>query len=179
MVHMAAPHPVDMRESAPTRQVDPVVVGLGPAGADLITVHVEPEAKHDVPATLKKIRAAGRRVGLTFNPATPFSSVEPFLEQIDLLLVMTVHPGFGGQAFIAEVLPKLRDLDAEIERRGLRLPIGVDGGVNAETIEAAHAAGGEVLVVGSSLYRTPGDLAPNVSDLRARATSAAGGPPPQ
>src|SRR5438552_2980300 len=64
------------------------------AGATLITVHVEAEAKHDVPATLKSIRAAGCRTGLTFNPATPFSAVEPFLEQIDLLLVMTVHPGF-------------------------------------------------------------------------------------
>ncbi len=92
--------------------------------------------------------------------------------RVDLLLVMTVHPGWGGQAFMAEVLPKLRGLRDEVDRRGLSLQIGVDGGVNLETIGAAHAAGGEVLVVGSALYRTDGDLAPTVADLRAAARAS-------
>ena len=86
---------------------------------------------------------------------------------------MTVHPGWGGQAFIADVLPKLRALRAEIDWRGLDLPIGVDGGVNLESIGQAHDAGGEVLVVGSALYSTDGDLGPTVVALRAAAVTAA------
>src|SRR3954468_6653777 len=78
------------------------------AGANSITVHVEPEAKHDVRATLEKIRAGGCRAGLTLNPATPFSSLEEHLPNIDLLLIMTVHPGFGGQAFRPEMMEKVR-----------------------------------------------------------------------
>ena len=78
------------------------------AGANSITVHVEPEAKHDVGKTLQQIRDAGCRVGLTLNPATPFELVEPFLEKIDMLLVMTVHPGFGGQSFRAEQMEKVK-----------------------------------------------------------------------
>lgn len=159
--------------SQPLRYIDEFVR----AGSDVVIFHVEADDPPD--EVIAAIRDAGRAPGLALNPETPAEAVLPYLERIELLLVMTVHPGFGGQAFIAEVLPKLRDLDAEIERRGLRLPIGVDGGVNAETIGAAHAAGGEVLVVGSALYRTPGDLAPTVSDLRARATSVADGRPPQ
>jgi ribulose-phosphate 3-epimerase len=82
---------------------------------------------------------------------------------------MTVHPGWGGQAFIEEVLPKMRSLRDEIDRRGLQLPIGVDGGVNLDTIGRAHDAGGEVLVVGSGLYSSDGDLTPTVAALRAAA----------
>src|SRR5947209_307353 len=78
------------------------------AGANVITVHVEPQAKHNVAATLHQIRQAGCRVGLTCNPATPFSAVEPYLREIDLLLVMTVQPGFGGQAFRPEMMDKVR-----------------------------------------------------------------------
>jgi ribulose-phosphate 3-epimerase len=92
--------------------------------------------------------------------------VLPWLHQVDLLLVMTVHPGWGGQGFIHEVLPKLHELHAEVDRRGLELPIGVDGGVNLDTIGVAHESGGEVLVVGSALYSTAGDLAPTVAALR-------------
>lgn len=159
--------------SQPLRYVDEFVR----SGSDLVIFHVE--ADDDPDEVIAAIREAGRAPGIALNPETPAEAVLPFLDRIELLLVMTVHPGFGGQAFIHEVLPKLRDLEAEIARRGLRVPIGVDGGVNAETIGAAHAAGGEVLVVGSALYRTPGDLAPTVSDLRARAASAAGVRSPQ
>ena len=85
---------------------------------------------------------------------------------------MTVHPGWGGQSFIAEVLPKMRALRDEIDRRGLAVEIGVDGGVNLDTIGAARAAGGTVMVAGSALYDTDGDLAPTVAALRAAAERA-------
>ena len=139
------------------------------AGSDLIVFHVE--AGDEVGATLEAIVAAGRRPGLALNPETPAEVVLPWLERLDLLLVMTVHPGWGGQAFIDDVLPKLGDLRAEIDRRGLDLPIGVDGGVNLETIGDAVAAGGEVMVVGSGLYRDEGDLGPTVRALRHAATT--------
>jgi ribulose-phosphate 3-epimerase len=86
---------------------------------------------------------------------------------------MTVHPGWGGQPFLREVLPKLSGLREEIDRRGLTLPIGVDGGVKLDTIGSAHGAGAEVLVVGSALYSTDGDLAPTVAALRAAARARA------
>ena len=134
------------------------------AGSDLIVVHVE--ADDDPAEVIEAIRGFGRGAGLALNPETPAEAVLPYLETIDLLLVMTVHPGRGGQAFLPEVLPKMAQLRDEIERRGLSLPIGVDGGVNLETIGPAHAAGGEVLVAGWALYGQPGDLAPTVQALR-------------
>jgi ribulose-phosphate 3-epimerase len=138
------------------------------AGSDLIVFHVE--AGDDPDAVIRAIEAAGQRPGIALNPETPAASVLPYLERVDMVLVMTVHPGWGGQEFIREVLPKLRELRDEIDRRGLDAQIGVDGGVNLDTIGAAHTAGGEVLVVGSALYRTSGALAPTVDALRAAAT---------
>jgi ribulose-phosphate 3-epimerase len=138
------------------------------AGSDVIVFHVE--AGDDPRAVIARIEDAGRRPGLALNPETPAEAVLPWLERIDLLLVMTVHPGWGGQAFIDEVLPKMRELRDEADRRGLDLPIGVDGGVNLETIGRAASSGGEVFVVGSGLYATEGDLAPTVVALRAAAT---------
>ena len=137
------------------------------AGSDLIVFHIE--ADDDPRAVIAEIERAGKRPGLSLNPETPAAAVLPWLDVVDLLLVMTVHPGWGGQAFMVDVLPKLGELHAEIERRGLALPIGVDGGVNLDTIGAAHGAGGEVLVAGSALYSTDGDLAPTVAALRAAA----------
>lgn len=142
------------------------------AGSDLIVFHVE--ADDDPAAVIDAIHGYGRSAGLALNPETPPEAVVPYLERIDLLLVMTVHPGRGGQAFLGEVLPKMAQLRDEIERRGLALPIGVDGGVNLETIGGAHAAGGEVLVAGWALYREAGDLAPTVTALRAAAASGPG-----
>ena len=137
------------------------------AGSDLIVFHVE--ADDDPRAVVSEIERAGKRAGIALNPETPADAVLAFLDAVDLLLVMTVHPGWGGQAFLHEVLPKLRELRAEIDRRGLDLPIGVDGGVNLDTIGVAHESGGDVLVVGSALYSTAGDLAPTVAALRAAA----------
>ena len=138
------------------------------AGSDIVVFHVEAEDRaSDV---LAAIRAAGRGAGLAINPETPADAVMPFLDELDLLLLMTVHPGFGGQEFIEDVLPKMERLRDEIDRRGLTLPIGVDGGVNESTIGRAFAAGGEVLVAGSALYRHAGDLRPVVGRLRDCAT---------
>jgi ribulose-phosphate 3-epimerase len=139
------------------------------AGSDLIVAHVE--ADDDPAAVIEAIHGYGRGAGLALNPETPAEAVLPYLEAIDLLLVMTVHPGRGGQAFLFDVLPKLTQLREEIERRGLSLPIGVDGGVNLDTIGAAHAAGGEVMVAGSALYREDGDLAPTVQAFRSAAAA--------
>jgi ribulose-phosphate 3-epimerase len=141
------------------------------AGSDLIVFHVEAEG--DPQAVIDAIGQVGRRAGIAINPETPAASVLPYLERVDMVLVMTVHPGWGGQEFIADVLPKLRDIRDEIDRRGLDVQIGVDGGVNLDTIGPAHAAGGEVMVTGSALYRTTGSLAPTVSALRAAATKDA------
>jgi len=139
------------------------------AGSDLIVFHVE--ADDDPRAVIGEIERAGKRPGIALNPETPAEAVLPWLDRVDLLLVMTVHPGWGGQAFIHDVVPKLRALREEVDRRELALEIGVDGGVSLETIGVAAESGGDVLVVGSALYSTAGDLTPTVAALRA-ATSA-------
>ena len=138
------------------------------AGSDLIVFHVE--AQDDPDAVIEAIERAGKRPGIALNPETAGDAVHPYLERVDLLLVMTVHPGWGGQSFIADVLPKMRALRDQIDRRQLPVQIGVDGGVNLDTIGDAHGAGGEVLVTGSALYGTDGDLSPTVASLRAAAT---------
>ncbi len=125
------------------------------AGATTITVHVEPEAKHDVAQTLAMIRSAGCRAGLALNPATPFDALESHLPLIDLLLVMTVHPGFGGQAFRPEMMEKLRRANAWKDSNEPALDIEVDGGINAETAALCVANGANVLVAGTSIFRAP------------------------
>jgi len=142
------------------------------AGSDVVIFHVE--ADDDADEVIDAIRASGRQPGLALNPETPAEAAHPYLERIAMLLVMTVNPGWGGQAFIVEVLPKLRALREEAARRGLDLPIGVDGGVNLETIGAAHAAGAEILVTGKALYGHAGDLRAAVDALR---TAASAGDP--
>lgn len=133
------------------------------AGADCITVHVE--ADHDVAATLRAIREAGCNVGLALNPATPFAAVEPYLGEIDLLLCMTVVPGFGGQAFLPEVLPKIAAAAASRDQRGLSYHIEVDGGIDATTAAACAQAGANVMVAGSSTFRAA-DMAAAIQSIR-------------
>jgi ribulose-phosphate 3-epimerase len=133
------------------------------AGADLISVHVE--AEHDVAETLRRIRAAGKLAGLALNPATPVSAVEPFLAEIDLLLCMTVVPGFGGQAFMPEVLGKITTAAKLRESRGLTYHIEVDGGIDATTAARCYEAGANVMVAGSSTFRAP-DMAAAISAIR-------------
>jgi ribulose-phosphate 3-epimerase len=123
------------------------------SGANSITVHVEPEAKHDVEKTLQQIRDAGCRVGLTLNPATTFDLVETFLDKIDMLLVMTVHPGFGGQSFRSDQMEKVRRAAAWNKSRQRPIDIEVDGGINAETAQLSIQNGANVLVAGTSIFR--------------------------
>jgi len=132
-------------------------------GADLISVHVE--ADHDVAETLRRIRAAGRLAGLAINPATPIEAAVPYLGDIDLLLCMTVVPGFGGQAFMREVLPKIEAASAMRAARGWSFHIEVDGGIDTETAALCAAAGANVLVAGSSTFRAP-DMAAAIHALR-------------
>jgi ribulose-phosphate 3-epimerase len=134
------------------------------AGADLITVHVEPD--HDVSRTLHNIRAAGCLAGLALNPATPIDEVSPFLDHIDLLLCMTVVPGFGGQSFMSEVLPKISQAAQWRQDRGLAYHIEVDGGINPDTAALSIAAGANVLVAGSSVFSSA-DMAAVIRAMRA------------
>ena len=133
------------------------------AGSDLITVHVE--AEHDVGETLRRIHAAGLQAGLALNPATPIREVEPFLDQIDLLLCMTVIPGFGGQAFMPEVLEKIAAAAALRLRGNHTFHIEVDGGIDAVTAAPCYQAGANVMVAGSSTFRAA-DMAAAISAIR-------------
>src|SRR5256885_5800751 len=135
------------------------------AGANSITVHVESESKHDIGKTLQQIRDAGCRVGLTLNPATPFDLLEPFLDKIDMLLVMTVHPGFGGQSFRVEQMEKVKRAAEWNKSRDRKIDIEVDGGINAETARVAIQNGAKVLVAGTSVFGAP-DYAKVIRDLR-------------
>ena len=123
------------------------------AGANTITVHVEPEAKHDVAGTLKAIRAAGCKAGLALNPATPFAAVAPHLPALDLLLVMTVHPGFGGQAFRPEMMAKVRQADEIRRSQVASFYLEVDGGISPETAPMCRESGADVLVAGTSIFK--------------------------
>lgn len=120
------------------------------AGADMVTIHVESDAP--VADTLRRIREAGCKAGLSLNPGTPAEAVFPYLELTDLVLVMTVQPGFGGQSFRPEVLEKITAIRAEADRRGLPLSIEVDGGVKAANAPLVAAAGADTVVMGSALF---------------------------
>ena len=133
------------------------------AGADLLTVHVE--ATHDVAETLRRIREAGCQAGLALNPATPLDAALPFLEQIDLLLCMTVVPGFGGQAFMPEVLEKIQAASATRAARGLGFHIEVDGGIDGATVGRCAAAGASVMVAGTAAFLAP-DMAVAIAQIR-------------
>ena len=135
------------------------------AGANSITVHVESEAKHEIGKTLDQIRNAGCRVGLTLNPATPFDLLEPFLDKIDMLLVMTVHPGFGGQPFRADQMEKVKRAVEWNKTRDRKIDIEVDGGINPETARVSIQNGANVLVAGTSIFKTK-DYAKAIRALR-------------
>ena len=121
------------------------------AGADLITFHYE--ATEDPRSTLELIRKAGKKAGISVKPHTPIEVVYPLLNMCDLVLIMTVEPGYGGQAFIPEMLEKISALKAEIKSRGVAVDIQVDGGINAETAKLVKAAGADNLVAGSYVFK--------------------------
>ena len=141
------------------------------AGADDLTVHVESD--HDPHATIRAIRDAGVKPGLVLNPATPFDKAVPYLSEVDLLLVMTVHPGFSGQGFRAEVVPKIREARAYIDRHRLAVELQVDGGIKVDTATLAARAGADILVSGSGIF--PDHVAENMRRIREAAEAATAG----
>jgi ribulose-phosphate 3-epimerase len=143
----------------PIRYVD----DFADARCDCITVHCEAEG--DIHGAIARIRERGRIPGISVNPETPFEKVEPFLGEVDLLLVMTVHPGFGGQSFIADCVPKIAMGREWAQRNNRKLEISVDGGVNAETGRLCVEAGATVLVAGSSLFKLD-DMAPEIASWK-------------
>jgi len=145
--------------------VDPYIDDFVRAGADILTVH--PEAGPHLHRTLQAIRAAGARPGVALNPGTPVAAIEPVLSDVDLVLVMSVNPGFGGQAFISSQLKKIETLRKLIDASGRSVMLEVDGGVNAETAAQVVAAGADVLVAGSAVFRgDPKAYAANIAALK-------------
>jgi ribulose-phosphate 3-epimerase len=141
------------------------------AGADQITVHLEAPHDHDLARVLEGVRASGARAGLALRPGTAFEAARPHLTRIDLLLVMTVEPGFGGQAFIPEMLEKIRAARAAREQAGARFLIEVDGGIDAETARLAREAGADAFVAGHAIYHDP-DPAGALARLRGAIAAA-------
>jgi ribulose-phosphate 3-epimerase len=135
------------------------------AGANSITVHVEAGANHDPWKTLQQIRDAGCRAGLTLNPETPFDMIEPFLASFDMLLVMTVHPGFGGQPFRDDQMEKVRRAAKWNQSREHKIDIEVDGGINPKTARISVENGANVLVAGTSIFGSS-DYAKAIRELR-------------
>jgi ribulose-phosphate 3-epimerase len=132
------------------------------AGVDDLTVHVESD--HDVRATIRAIRDAGISPGIVLNPATPFEKALPYLGESDLLLIMTVHPGFSGQAFRADVVPKIREARNYVDKEGLAALIEVDGGIKIETAPIVAEAGADILVSGSGIF--PDRIRENLMAIR-------------
>jgi ribulose-phosphate 3-epimerase len=142
---------------------EPLIGAFREAGADQITVHLE--ACADPAATLAMVRASGARAGLALKPGTPLANAERFLRDLDVLLVMTVEPGRGGQAFMRDMLPKVEAAKSWRAANGARYLIEVDGGISAATAAVARAAGADVFVAGNAVYRAP-DAKEALGDLR-------------
>jgi ribulose-phosphate 3-epimerase len=148
---------------------DPMLPRWVEAGCEIVIVHAE--ATRHLHRTLSVIRDLGARAGVALNPATPLEAVTNVLSLVDLLLVMTVNPGFGGQRYLSEMEVKVTAARAEIDRRGLDIELEVDGGIAGATIGAAARAGADVFCAGSALFNGPGTLADRVVALRDAATA--------
>lgn len=149
---------VHLMINEPIRYIDEFVK----AGADIITVHVE--ACSDVVATIEKIKASGVKAGITLNPDTPVSAISPYLDMVDMVLVMSVNPGFGGQKFIVTSIDKLKEVKKLKNDSGLGFDIEVDGGINVDNLPSVLEAGANVIVAGSAIFS--GDPAANVSNFK-------------
>ena len=133
-------------------------------GADLINFHLE--ATEDVRGTIAGIRSLGKKAGITIKPVTPVDALDPYLELVDMVLVMTVEPGFGGQKLMSGCLDKVRELRSMAVKRGLDIDIEVDGGITADNVELALQAGANVIVAGSAVFK--GNIAENIEALRTK-----------
>jgi ribulose-phosphate 3-epimerase len=162
--HSAKPFDVHLMVSP----VDQWIAPFAEAGADLITVH--PEAGPHIHRTVQAIKALGKQAGISLNPGTPAKMLDYLLEAIDLVLVMTVNPGFGGQGFIPGQLNKIEAVRKMIDKSGRDIRLEVDGGINPETARQCIGAGADVLVAGSASFRGgPGQYAANIAALRGSA----------
>ena len=145
--------------------IDAFLEGFAEAGADIITVH--PEAGPHLHRTIQRIKALGKKAGVSLNPATPAKMLDYVLEEIDLVLVMSVNPGFGGQSFISSQLRKIEAIRKSIEKLGKPIDLEVDGGIDIETARLAIDAGADVLVAGTATFRGgPSAYAANIAGLR-------------
>ncbi|SMF74856.1 ribulose-5-phosphate 3-epimerase [Tistlia consotensis] len=145
--------------------VDPYVAAFAEAGADILTVH--PEAGPHLHRTIQLIKAQGKKAGVSLNPATPVEVVDPILDELDLVLVMSVNPGFGGQSFLSSALRKIEALRARIDATGRTIDLEVDGGITVETARACRDAGADLLVAGTSSFAGgPEAYAGNLRRLR-------------
>ena len=159
--HSAKPFDVHLMISP----VDPFLDAFAEAGADIITVH--PEAGPHLHRTVQRIKALGKKAGVSLNPATPAKALDYVLGEIDLVLVMSVNPGFGGQKFIASQLKKIEAVATRIAKENLEVVVEVDGGIDADTAKQAVAAGATALVAGTAAFRGgPGHYAANIRSLR-------------
>ncbi|MCI2056005.1 MAG: ribulose-phosphate 3-epimerase [Oscillibacter sp.] len=135
------------------------------AGADLVTVHVESDTEANIQAAIDKIHACGKRAGVVLKPKTPAEAVLPFLKDVELILVMTVEPGFGGQSFMADQMPKVQAIRKLIEQHNPACELEVDGGVAPDTCRTCIEAGANVLVAGSAVYKAS-DIPARIQQLR-------------
>ncbi len=150
--------------------VDRLIGEFADAGANYITFH--PEASDHIDRSLQLIRDRGVKAGLVFNPATPLSYLDYVMDKIDMVLLMSVNPGFGGQSFIPSALPKLREARARITQSGLPIRLEIDGGVKPDNIHAIAAAGADTFVAGSAIFSKP-DYRATIAALRAEIARAA------
>tara|TARA_Y100000768_G_scaffold4739_1_gene3379 strand:- start:1338 stop:2000 length:663 start_codon:yes stop_codon:yes gene_type:complete len=145
--------------------VDKYIKNFSKAGADIITFH--PEATPNTPNTIKLIKNEGKKVGLSLKPKSKIELIEKYIDQIDLVLIMSVEPGFGGQKFMPEVLEKTKKIRSIIDKKKLNTELEIDGGINFENCSAAKKAGVNVLVSGSTIFKeNNGDLEKNIEILR-------------
>lgn len=137
------------------------------AGSDIITFHAE--ADSDIEKTIDLILASGKKAGLSVKPKTPVEAVYPYLDKLSMVLVMTVEPGFGGQSFMEDMMPKVSAVRSEIDRRGLDVDIQVDGGINKDTISIAAKAGANIFVSGNAIFSSD-NAEKTIADFKARAS---------
>jgi ribulose-phosphate 3-epimerase len=145
--------------------VDPIVGAFAKAGASLISVH--PEATHHLHRTLELIKSVGCQCGVVLNPASPLELLHPVLDEVDLILLMSVNPGFGGQKFIPSVLKRIEAVRRLIVSNGRSIRLEVDGGVTVDNIGAAFHAGADTFVAGSAIFQSQ-DYTKTISEMRAR-----------
>ena len=145
--------------------VDPFIKDFADAGADIITFH--PEATEDISKTIKLIKSHSKKVGVSLKPLSPISLIEDYLNEIDLILIMSVNPGFGGQKFMPEVLDKMKLLREIVEQKKLKVDIEIDGGINFDNSKKAKDFGANILVSGSTVFKeNGGNLQKNIQLLR-------------